>query len=303
MKKTQHILITGSSSGFGLDTARLLVSHGHTVFATMRDSAGRNKSAAQGLQVFAAEQPGQLHVIELDVTQEESVVTAVQKAADLTGQIDVVVNNAGIGVGIATYGETVTAGQWQHIFDVNVIGVQRVMRAVLPLLRHQKQGLIVNISSTMGRIVLPFSAAYTASKYALEGLAESYRYELAGLGIDVAVVEPGGFGTDFWAKLEPAGDAGRINGYDGVLAELPQKLYGGMGDMLSGPDAPDPQDVARAVLGLVEMDAGQRPFRTVVDPLMGGSGPTAINQFTEEIQAKILQGMGLKTAPPTQVAA
>lgn len=176
------------------------------------------------------------------------------------------------------------------------------MRAALPLLRRQKQGLIVNISSTMGRVVLPFSAAYTASKYALEGLAESYRYELAGLGLDVVVVEPGGFGTDFWANLEPAGDAGRANGY-GPLAELPQKVYGGMGDMLNGPDAPDPQDVARAVLGLVEMDAGQRPFRTVVDPLMGGAGPTAINQFTEQIQTQILQGMGLETAPPTQVAA
>ena len=301
MNKTQNILITGSSSGFGLDMAHLLVGHGHTVFATMRDSTGRNKTAAQALQAFAAEQPGQLYVLDLDVTDDESVVTAVQEAVALTGRIDVVVNNAGIGVGIAAYGETVTSGQWQYIFDVNIIGVQRVMRAVLPVLRRQKQGLIVNISSTMGRVVLPFSAAYTASKYALEGLAESYRYELAGLGIDVVVVEPGGFGTEFWAKLEPAGDAGRANGY-GPLADLPQKVYGGLGDMLSGPDAPDPQDVARAVLGLVEMDAGQRPFRTVVDPLMGGAGPTAINQFTDEIQAQILQGMGLETAPLAQAA-
>lgn len=111
MNKTQNILITGSSSGFGLDTARLLVSRGHTVFATMRDSAGRNKTAAQALRTFAAEQSGQLHALDLEVTNDESVVTAVQKAADLTDRIDVVVNNAGIGVGIAAYGETVTAEQ------------------------------------------------------------------------------------------------------------------------------------------------------------------------------------------------
>ena len=301
MNRTRNVLITGSSSGFGLDTARLLVSNGYTVFATMRDSTDRNRPIAQALQAFAVAQTGQLHIIDLDVTSDESVDTAVQKAADLTGGIDVVVNNAGVGVGIAAYGETVTAGQWQHIFDVNVIGVQRVMRAVLPVLRRQQCGLIVNISSTMGRIVLPFAAAYTASKYALEGLAESYRYELAGLGIDVVVVEPGGFGTDFWAKLEPAGDRERANGY-GAFAELPQKLYGGMGDMLNGPDAPDSQDVARAVLRLIEMEVGQRPFRTVVDPLMGGEGPTAINQFTEQIQAQILQGMGMETAPQTKVA-
>lgn len=293
MNQHQNVLITGSGSGFGLLTAQTLLANGYTVLATMRDSTSRNQPVADDLQAVATEQPGTLHILEMDVTSTGSVEAGVQAALERVAHVDVVVNNAGVGDGFAAFTEAVTMEQFQHIFDVNVFGVQRVTRALLPALRAQGHGLIVNISSTMGRIVLPFAAPYTATKYALEALSESYRYELAGTGVDVAVVEPGGFGTPFWTKLDGAGDSARMESY-GSLVDLPRQMYGGMGDTLSAPGAPDPQAVADAVLHLVETPAGQRPLRTVVDPLMGGEGPTAINSTTDQVQQQLLTALGME---------
>ena len=201
-----------------------------------------------------------------------------------------VVNNAGFGSG--GYAETFTMDQFQRIFDVNVFGVQRVNRAVLPSMRGRGSGLIIYVSSVMGRIVLPFAASYTATKYALEGLAETYRYELGGLGIDSVVVEPGGFGTNFLENVAFAGDAERIASY-GELAEVPAQFWGGMEGMLASDNAPNPQDVADAIAEVIEMPTGQRPLRVVVDPMMGGDGPKAINQMTDQIQAQIFSAMGM----------
>jgi NAD(P)-dependent dehydrogenase (short-subunit alcohol dehydrogenase family) len=293
MNQSQSVLITGSSSGFGLLIARTLITHGYTVFATMREPKGRNSERANELRTFATEQASTLHILDLDVISMHSVETAVQKALELEGRIDVVVNNAGVGDGFAAYCEAISMNQFNHIFDVNVFGVQRVIRAVLPIMRRQGSGLLVNISSIMGRVVLPFAAPYTATKYALEALSESYRYELSGAGIDVVIVEPGGFGTEFYTKLQSADEPARMEGY-GSLAELPQKMYGGVGDMLSGPNAPNPQDVANAVLRLIETKTGQRPLRTVIDPLLGGEGPQAINQMTDQIQIQLLAGFGME---------
>lgn len=176
MNPALTVLITGSSSGFGRLTAQTLVARGHTVLATMRAPQDRNREPADQLRRYAAGQPGDLYVLDLDVTDMVSVEAAVRQALDLTGRIDVVVNNAGVGDGFAAYTEAVSMGQFERIFDVNVFGVQRVTKAILPAMRQQGSGLLIHISSTMGRIVLPFTAAYTATKYALEALAESYRY-------------------------------------------------------------------------------------------------------------------------------
>ena len=287
---SQTVLITGSSSGFGLLTARTLLEKGHTVFATMRDPSGRNAANAGDLHTFAAGTSGTLHVLDLDVTSDASVEAAVKQALDLEGRIDVVVNNAGYGSG--GYAEAFTMDQFQRSFEVNVFGVQRVNRAVLPAMRGQGSGLLILVSSTMGRIVLPFAAPYTAAKYAVEGLAESYRYELASAGIDVVIVEPGGFGTNFLANMAPADDEARIASY-GPLAEIPQQFWGGLGHLFEGEGAPDPQDVADAISHLIDTPAGSRPLRTVVDPMTGGEGPTAINQLTDQIQEQMLSGMGM----------
>ncbi len=290
-KHSNRILVTGCSSGFGFLIARSLLARGHVVFAGMRGIDGRNADAADRLEIQASETNGRLHLMEIDVTDTASVNAAVGTAIDREGRIDVAVNNAGYGVG--GFAETVTESQLHRQMDVNVVGVQRVMRAVLPGMRNTGSGLIINISSVMGRLVLPFAAAYTASKYALEGFSESYRYELSGTGVDVVLIEPGGFGTDFLANMDNGADTGRLEDY-GPLAELPDKMWGSFSDQLNAESAPDPQLIADAVVDLVETPAGGRPFRTVIDPLAGGEGAKDINRTTDRIQSQIFEDMGLK---------
>ncbi len=145
----------------------------------------------------------------------------------------------------------------------------------------------------MGRIVIPFSAPYTASKWALEGLAESYRYELAGTGVDVAIVEPGGFPTGIGERLLPADDEARHESY-GARKDLPAQMWGGFMAQMEGGDAPDPQLVADAVLALAEAAPGTRPLRTVVDPMTGGAGAPALNEASSAIQQDLLAMLGLE---------
>jgi NAD(P)-dependent dehydrogenase (short-subunit alcohol dehydrogenase family) len=295
VSKPKNVLITGSNSGFGYLIARTLLKNGYTVFATMRDPEGRNASKSQELRAMAGSTEGKAHVLDLDVTQDESVEAAVQQALDLEGSIDVVINNAGIGSG--GFGEAFTTDQWKQLFDVNVFGVQRILRGVLPSMRERSAGLIIHISSVMGRLVIPFSAPYTASKYALEGMAESYRYELIGTGVDTTIVEPGGFPTSFADRLVSPADEARVNSY-GDLKEVPERLWGGMFATLQSDNAPDPQEVADAVIGLIETPAGERPLRVVVDPMMGGEAPKAINKMTDEIQQQLLSNFGLAADAP-----
>ena len=290
MSTQQNILVTGSSSGFGFLIARTLLNDGHSVFATMRGLDNKNADSAKKLQSQAAETNGRLHLLDMDVTDTASVNSAVQQALTQGGCIDVVINNAGYC--ISGYAETVTEEQLQRQLDVNVLGVQRVTRAVLPAMRKAGEGLIVNISSIMGRLIIPFAGAYTASKYALEGLSESYRYELAGTGVDVAIIEPGGFGTNFMANMDSGADTDRLESY-GPLAELPDKLWGPFMEQLTAEEAPNPQRVADSVLNLIKTPAGQRPLRTVVDP-MGGEAPEAINSTTDQIQKQMFEEMQIK---------
>jgi NAD(P)-dependent dehydrogenase (short-subunit alcohol dehydrogenase family) len=289
----KKILITGAAAGFGSLIARSLVAAGHTVFASMRDPQGRNRTKAEALRAFALGKAGALHVLELDVASEASAEAAVREAVSIAGGLDILINNAGVGHGLGTYAEAVSMEQFQRSFDINVFGVQRVTRAALPALRKSGSALILNLSSIMGRIVLPYSATYTATKYAVEGLSESYRYELSGVGVEVVIVEPGGFPTEFFSSVEGPADAGRLAGY-GPLADAPAKLYGPIGEMIHGANAPDPQAVADAVLRVVEMPAGTRPLRVVVDPLMGGSAPEAVNKTGIGVQADLFDAIGQK---------
>ena len=284
------VLITGSSSGFGRLTTEDLLQAGHTVFATMRDPKGRNAGIADELQRYAADTDGHLHIIELDVTSDASVEAAVNEALSIH-EIDALVNNAGAGTGGITEG--FTADQFQKLLELNVTGVHRVTRAVLPSMRKNGKGLIVNISSTMGRIVIPFASLYTASKFALEGYSESLRYELKGSGIDVTIVEPGGFGTNFLGNMIFPGDNARVESY-GEYAKAPEQLWSGVGEMLSGENAPDPKDVARVVSTLVNAPAGKREARVVVDPMTGGGGAITINDTTTGVQKELLTAFGME---------
>ena len=285
---SQTVLITGTSSGFGKLIAKTLLKKGYNVIASMRDSNGRNAEAAEELRGLGDDD--KLLIVDLDVTKDDSVESAVNQAAEKFGRIDALVNNAGLGTGGISEG--FTSDQFTKLMEVNVIGVHRVTRAVLPHLRKQKTGLIINISSVMGRIVIPFASAYTASKFAIEGYTESLRYELQTLGIDVISVEPGGFMTGFMSNMIEPEDKSRVEEY-GEVAKMPEQMWGSMEDRMTGQDAPDPQEVADAVLELVETPAGKRPVRVVVDPMNGGEGPRTINQTTEQVQKQLLEAFGM----------
>jgi NAD(P)-dependent dehydrogenase (short-subunit alcohol dehydrogenase family) len=289
MSDSRTVLITGSNSGFGRLTAETLAAKGHTVLASMREVSGKNAEQARALRDWATAKNVRLHVIELDVTDDASVARAVREALATAGRIDAVVNNAAIGAfGLV---ESFTAAQMRDLFDVNVGGVQRVNRAVLPHMRERKSGLLVHISSGLGRLAVPVTGAYSMTKWALEVLAETYHYELAPVGVDSVIVQPGAFPTEFGGKAMAAAEPERAQGY-GPNADLPQRFMAVFGAMLSAPNPPQPQDVADAIAALVEMPAGTRPLRTVVDRVTG-QGPTAINEVAGNVMAGVLQMMGM----------
>jgi NAD(P)-dependent dehydrogenase (short-subunit alcohol dehydrogenase family) len=286
----QTILITGSNAGFGRLMARTLAARGHTVYAGMRGVAGRNAAAAQELRGFTGEGGGAIRPIELDPGSDASVDSAIEAVLEETGgSLDAVVNNAGFGtVGLT---EGFTSRQVAELFEVNVIGPQRVSRAVLPAMRSRGAGLLVFISSGIGRLVLPAMGIYCASKFALEALAEGYSYELAPVGIDVAIVQPGAYPTGFLDGSKGPADPERAAGY-GPLANLPEQLAAGLRHMFSQATAPDPQQVADAVATLVDAPAGKRPLRTPVDA-SGAEGVKAINAVCAQVQAGMLGAMGM----------
>jgi NAD(P)-dependent dehydrogenase (short-subunit alcohol dehydrogenase family) len=183
-------LITGSSSGIGLETSVYLARRGYTVWATMR-----SLEKAGELQKIVQSEKLPIEIAPLDVCDDSSVKNAVEKILQKSGRIDVLVNNAGYGVRGAV--EEVSLAEWQKQFETNFFGVIRVTQAVLPQMRQQRSGVIVNISSVLGRFALPFSGPYVSSKFALEGFSETLRYELAPWGIKVILIEPGFIATKF----------------------------------------------------------------------------------------------------------
>ena len=291
MSKT--ILITGASSGFGRDTAETLAQAGHRVFATLRDAAGRNRLHAEALRSKGIE------VVELDVTDEASVERGVASALDRAGRLDVLVNNAGIGA--AGVSEAFTADQLRALFEVNVFGVQRTLRAALPAFRRQGEGLVVNIGSILGRVTFPFFGLYGASKFALEALTDSYRYELSLLGVDVVLVQPSNYPTNIFASALLPGDTARTAAY-GEIGTIPGKMVGTLMDLFQSEQAPDPHDVAEAIARLVAQPKGARPARVVVGQSFGTD---ILNGAAAQVQAQLLDGLGLGqlAGPSTTFAA
>src|SRR6202171_5418185 len=182
------ILVTGSSTGFGRLTVETLARQGYKVFAGIRDIAGKNQTVRDELRTLAENEKLALDVVELDVTSDPAVDAAVQHVVAATGRLDVAVNNAGVSYSGPI--EAFTVEQAQALFNTNVFGVMRVNRAALPQMRAQGSGLLLQIGSISGRIGMPFLGLYGATKFTLEGLTESYRYELAPFGIDAATLAP-----------------------------------------------------------------------------------------------------------------
>jgi NAD(P)-dependent dehydrogenase (short-subunit alcohol dehydrogenase family) len=239
--------------------------------------------AAREIRELAGRESLSLQTLELDVTDDASVDRAVNEVTTRCGRIDVLVNNAGYG--IMDLAESVTLAQAQRQFDTNFFGVLRMNRAVLPAMKRQGSGLLLHVSSGAGRLVFPGMGLYCASKFAMEALAEAYRYELASQGIDSVVIEPGAYATPIMEKLERGEDRARKTEY-GEMAQVPEELRAKIASSQA-----NPQEIADAVLQIIETPAGQRQLRYRVGP--GGPAVQRINALTDEIQAQLLEAFGI----------
>jgi NADP-dependent 3-hydroxy acid dehydrogenase YdfG len=278
MSKT--ILITGASSGFGRDTAETLHRAGHTVYASMRGVQGKNRDAAEALRKLG------IKTVELDVSDDASVEAGVKTVLTEAGQIDVLVNNAGIMSAGVT--EAFTTDQANAMFDTNVIGLLRVTRAVLPAMRRQHNGLIINVGSILGRVTFPFVGIYGASKFAVEALTDSLRYEVSQLGVEVVEVQPTGYPSFFTKVQTPAGT--EVAKSYGEVGRIPDAMVKTLMASVDGKDAPNPHDVAEAIAKLVDQAKGTRAVRTVVGAPFGSD---KANDDVAPVQAKVVDALGL----------
>jgi NADP-dependent 3-hydroxy acid dehydrogenase YdfG len=279
MSKT--ILITGASSGFGRDTAETLHCAGHTVYASMRGVHGKNRDAAEALRKLGVK------TMELDVSDDASVKAGVENVLAEAGKIDVLVNNAGIASAGVT--EAFTTEQAKAIFDTNVIGLLRVTRAVLPSMRRRHDGLIINIGSILGRVTFPFIGIYGASKFAVEALTDSLRYEVSQLGVEVVEVQPSGYPTNFFTNLQSPASTEVTKAY-GEVGEIPDAMVKTLMASLEGKNAPNPHDVGEAVAKLVGQSKGSRAARAVVGAPFGSD---KANEDVAPLQAQVVEALGL----------
>ena len=291
MKKI--ILVTGASSGFGALTARRLADAGHTVYASMRDTQGRNAPQVEDATRYANEHGVDLRTVELDVLSDTSTGHAIAHILREASRIDVVVHNAGHMVFGPT--EAFTPEQFIEQYDVNVVGTQRVNRAVLPHLRQQRNGLLVWVgsSSTRGGTP-PYLAPYFAAKAAMDSVAVSYSTELSRWGIETSIVLPGAYtsGTNHFAHSGKPADAARAAEYEsGPYAGLPDRILEGL-KSLEPADA-DVADVAAAIVRVVGLPHGERPFRVHVDPSQDGA--EAVNAVGDRVRREMYRNLGLES--------
>jgi NAD(P)-dependent dehydrogenase (short-subunit alcohol dehydrogenase family) len=285
------ILVTGASSGFGRLTAEALARSGHTVYASMRDTEGRNAPQVEAIARFAKDNRVDLRAIELDVQSQESVDQAVEQIIGNSGRVDVLMHNAGHMVfGPA---EAFTPEQYAELYDINVLSTQRVNRAVLPHMRQQKRGLLVWVSSSSSAGgTPPYLAPYFAAKAAMDAIAVQYARELSRWSIETSIIVPGAFtsGTNHFAHAGKPGD-------EQVVAEYETGPYAGFGEQvqkafasLVPPDA-DASAVADAIVKVVDTPFGQRPFRVHIDPTQDGADVGFA--VLDRMRAEMLHRVGL----------
>src|SRR5712672_870518 len=285
------IVITGASSGFGALAARALARAGHTVYASMRETEGRNAPQVKEVEKYAADHGVDLRPIELDVSSQESCRAAIQEIVAKNARLDVVIHNAGHMVfGPA---EAFTPEQLAELYDVNVLSTQRVNRAALPQLRRQRRGLVVWVSSSSSAGgTPPYLAPCFAAKAGMDAMAVVYARELTRWGIETSIIVPGAFtgGTNHFAHAGSPADKARA-------AEYEAGPYKGFGDdVLRGfssivpPDA-DASAVAEAIVNMVDTPFGKRPFRVRYDPTQDGA--EVVNMASDRVRAELLRRIGL----------
>ncbi len=277
----KSVLITGASSGFGYLGALHYARLGAKVIASMRNLP---RKEADQLKAEAAKEKLDIHIIQIDVTSDEQVAKGVSEAEKIAGgPLDILVNNAG--VGYAGPIELQDMEATRLIFDTNVFGPHRMARAVLPGMRKAKRGLIFNVSSQLGRVIVPSAGHYSPTKFALEAMSEAMAYELVPHNIEVCVIQPGGYPTKVWVnrnvlakQLKDRLTAEEAAAYPALVSRM------GMEDG-SGRSA-DPLDVPRAIAEIAAMPAGTRPLRRAVHP--GPKPQEAINRVSAETQLAML---------------
>jgi NAD(P)-dependent dehydrogenase (short-subunit alcohol dehydrogenase family) len=288
----QVIVITGASSGFGALAARALAHAGHTVYATMRETIGRNAPQVAEVARYAAKHGVDLKTVELDVASDPSVQSGIANIVADNGRLDVVIHNAGhMLFGPA---EAFTPEQFAELYDINVLSTQRVNRAALPQMRRQGRGLVVWMSSSSTRGgTPPYLSPYFAAKAAMDSLAVSYASELARWGIETSIIVPGAFtkGTNHFAHAGSPADKARAAEYDeGPYAGLPDQSLKGLASL--EPADADVGAVADAVVKVVDTPFGRRPFRTHVDPSQDGC--EIVNGVADRVRAEMFRRIGLE---------
>jgi NAD(P)-dependent dehydrogenase (short-subunit alcohol dehydrogenase family) len=285
------IVITGASSGFGSLAARALARAKHIVYASMRDTTGRNAPQVEEARQFAKDNNVDLRTIELDVASQESADVAIQKIISENKRLDVVIHNAGHMVfGPA---EAFTPEQLAELYDVNVLSTQRVNRAALPQLRKQRRGLVIWVSSSSSAGgTPPYLAPYFAAKAGMDALAVVYARELTRWGIETSIIVPGAFtgGTNHFANAGSPTDKARAAEYEaGPYAGFADQVLKGFASIVP-PDA-DVSAVADAIVKVVDTPFGKRPFRVHIDPTQDGA--EVVNMVLDRVRAELLRRIGL----------
>jgi NAD(P)-dependent dehydrogenase (short-subunit alcohol dehydrogenase family) len=286
----KQIILTGSASGFGLLAVRTLATAGNKVYATMRNVKGKNADSAAELKQWATENNAQVSIVELDVTSDASVKAAIAEITEQSGgKIDVLINNAGLSfIGV---NESMTADQTNQLFQVNVIGADRMTKAVLPFMHINKDGLILNVTSILARNHMPLFSAYNATKAALDALSVGYYYELQSAGIDVAIVQPGAYPTtDIVTKGLKAGNADAEDYYGESMHKLKATT---IAHFTPNEASPNPQEVADVFAQLVALPKGERPLWSIVGAGGLEEAVAHINTSTKRLVDNMLGYMGI----------
>jgi short-subunit dehydrogenase len=255
MAREEVAVVTGSSTGIGFETSLALAKNGYLTYATMRKTEG---GGSKQIADIVKNENLPLNVLQLDVENDKSILDAINKIITENSRVDVVVNNAGYAL-VGALEET-SMEEIKAQFETNFFGAVRVMQAVIPIMRKQRSGKIVNITSMGGRIAIPLDSIYHATKFALEGLSESIQYELEPFGIKIILIEPGGVATNFWKNWRMAAKASRSGDNNSPYKQIENNMFESFKKMEQ--NAIHPSEVAKVILQAVIAD--NPDFRYVV---------------------------------------